>query len=463
MGRWGHGARGGALGMAVLVALGAAPSGARAETDPQVLERVQALEQELAILKRQIEVKDEAAAAALPTTPIAGAGPDGFFLKSRDNFYQIRFRGYTQFDGRFFSQGDPTTNDTFAFRRIRPVLEGTVGEVVDFKIMPDFAGNALNLFDAYVNVHYWPELQFQAGKFKPPVGLERLQSATSLMFVERGAPTLLVPNRDLGVMFQGDVRSGLLTYQVGLFNGSRDNVSSDNGDLDTDDGKDVAARIFAQPFKETAWTPVQGLGLGIAGTWGDVDSTLASFRTIGGQTFFTYANGVRGEGKRWRVSPQANYYWGPFGLLAEYVWNTQEVVRNTGSGRTARRRDLSATNTAWQVAASYVLTGENASFRGVVPRTSFDPRKNTWGAFELAARYGIISFDGDLFENGGLFADPSVSVRTAQQWTVGLNWYMNRWLKFVVNYDNIWFNGGGPRGSDRDTETAVLTRLQLNF
>ena len=38
-----------------------------------------------------------------------------------------------------------------------------------------------------------------AGKFKVPVGLERLESATDIRFIERGFPTSLVPNRDLGV------------------------------------------------------------------------------------------------------------------------------------------------------------------------------------------------------------------------------------------------------------------------
>ena len=62
---------------------------------------------------------------------------------------------------------------------MRPIVEGTLGDVVDFRIMPDFANSTLVLQDAYVNLRYFPLANLQAGKFKAPFGLERLQSATA--------------------------------------------------------------------------------------------------------------------------------------------------------------------------------------------------------------------------------------------------------------------------------------------
>ena len=47
--------------------------------------------------------------------------------------------------------------------------------------------------------------------------------------------------------------------------------------------------------------------------------------------------------------------------------------------------------------ASWALTGENAAYKGLIPATSFSPSKGTWGAFEVAARFGEIDFDDDLF------------------------------------------------------------------
>jgi phosphate-selective porin OprO/OprP len=44
----------------------------------------------------------------------------------------------------------------------------------------------------------WPVVA-RAGQYKAPVGLERLQSASAIVFLERAFPTELAPNRDRGV------------------------------------------------------------------------------------------------------------------------------------------------------------------------------------------------------------------------------------------------------------------------
>src|SRR5262245_65644341 len=98
-------------------------------------------------------------------------------------------------------------------------------DIVDFKLMPDFGGAGTSstatatLQDAYVNFRPWTWLQLQSGKYKPPVGLERLQSATNLVFIERALPTTLVPNRDIGFMLQGEIGEGLAQYQIPAMNG----------------------------------------------------------------------------------------------------------------------------------------------------------------------------------------------------------------------------------------------------
>src|SRR5262245_24750276 len=154
---------------------------------------VEALQQQVALLRRKLEVQEETAASK-PPMPLVGAGADGFYLRSPDRAYELKLRGYTQFDGRFFeAQQGNSSIDTWLFRRVRPILEGTLGGVVDFRIMPDFANSQLVLQDAYANLKYWKLANLQAGKFKAPFGLERLQSATALTFAERALPTNLVP------------------------------------------------------------------------------------------------------------------------------------------------------------------------------------------------------------------------------------------------------------------------------
>jgi phosphate-selective porin OprO and OprP len=440
-----------------------APEPADADRD-----RLRQIEQEVELLKRKLEVQEEDAAQKASRTATAGAGPDGFSLKSPDGKFSIKLRGYTQFDSRWLTKGEDVGDDTFRFRRVRPFIEGTVFEFIDFRVMPDFADSTARLFDAYVNFRYLPQVQVQGGKFKPPVGLERLQSATSTMFIERGFPTLLVPSRDLGAMVHGELANGFFTYQVGGFNGVRDGGTDD---FDTDDGKDVAARLFVHPFRPLGNQWLDGLGLGVAGTWGRVDEqSPTSFRTIAASTnFFAYRGAdtgatavfaaVAGEGDRVRWSPQAYWYAGPVGVLAEYVVSEQEIHRDLiATGATAAKDDLR--HTAWQVAASVALTGENTSYKGLIPASPFDPFKGTWGAFEIAGRYNEIDFDSASFP---VFANPDASVDRAQGWTAGLNWYLNRYVRVMANFDHTWFSGGAAGGRNRPSEDTILTRLQLSY
>src|SRR3954467_8415661 len=173
--------------------------------------RVDELDQQVRILSRLREIAaDSAAAAAKDRQSATANSKDGFSLKSADGKYTLRFRGYVQSDGRFFvnNEGVPAV-DNLLIRRARPILEATVGRYFEFRLMPDFGGTSPAIFDAYWDGKFAPEFTVRAGKFKPPIGLERLQSATDILFAERGLPTNLVPSRDIGLQFSGDISEGL--------------------------------------------------------------------------------------------------------------------------------------------------------------------------------------------------------------------------------------------------------------
>jgi phosphate-selective porin OprO and OprP len=442
------------LGAAVLLGVVAVPGSALAE-DPEktaLQDRLRAVEDELALLRRQVETKAEGETRADDRSALVTADTSGFQIRSRDEkTYRLRLRGYVHSDGRFFTEeGDRSNSDSFSMRRVRLNVEGTLFEHVDFRIMPDWGGGSATLFDAWLNLRYWNVAQLQSGKYKAPFGLERLQSATALTFIERGLPTEVVPNRDVGLMLHGAVREGLFEYQLALMNGVSDGGS---GDGDSNDGKDFVARVFAHPFKETTLAPLQGLGLGFALAAGDQDGASGTnYRTAGRNSFFRYASGTEEDGVRLRFSPQAYWYWGPFGLLFEWVRSSPELSRNGV--------DADPDITSWQVAASYVLTGEARTFRGVTPASPFKPDGSGWGAWEVAARYGQLEIDDEVFERG--FADPDSQAREAAAWTVGLNWYVNPFVKLSLNFDRTSFDDGAP-GGDRETESAVLTRFQLAY
>jgi phosphate-selective porin OprO/OprP len=422
--------------------------------------RVNELDQQVRIPQRLRELAaDSAAAAAKDKVSATASSKDGFSIKSADGKFAVRLKGLVQTDGRFFLSDSavPVTN-TFFIRRARPILEATVGKYLEFRVQPDFGQGTTVLFDAYTDVKIAPAFAVRAGKFKPAVDLERYQAASDIVFAERALATNLAPNRDVGLQLSGDIGSGAFTWQAGVFNGVPD---LGNGDGDVSDAKDFAGRVFLQPFKTGT---LGGLGVGVAGTTGlergsAAAPALASYRTSGQQTWFRYtsstttpANNVFANGRRDRLAPQAYLYTGPLGLHGEYIQSWQAVSR-VGAATVKLK------HTAWQTTGSFFLTGEKNSFKSAAPKKAFDPKAGTFGALEVAARYSELSIDNATFPT---FASPASTPSKAKAWAVGVNWYLARAIKVVVDYEHTTFTGGTAAG-DREAEDFVVTRVQHSF
>jgi phosphate-selective porin OprO and OprP len=387
-----------------------------------------------------------------PTLPPVVAGQDGFAVQSANGDFRLQMGLLVHADGRFgLDDSSQAVVDTFAFRRLRPYLRGRFSRRFEFYFNPDFAGGTLVIQDAYVDVVFAPAVRVRAGKGKTPFGLERLHSASNLLFFNRALPTALAPNRDLGIQVLGDISGGTISYLVGAMNGVTDGGSSD---IDTNDSKDVSGRLVARPFNKLATSPLKGLGLAISGSTGSATgaAALPSFRTQSlEQPYFSYA-GAEADGTRTRYSPQAFYYYKAFGGFGEYV-HTQTPVR-----KGLVREEIS--HDAWQLAASYVLTGETATDAGigVRPRANFDFGNGNFGAFQIAARYHTLKVDDRAFTLG--LATPGSSEK-ADAWTVGLNWYLTGNFRYTFNYERTVFDGD-PDGS-RKAENGFVFRTQVNF
>lgn len=447
-------------------------------------QQLQELDQKVRILERNKELEAEAADAKAKTLPTVSIGAGGFSATSSDSNSVMKIRGYVQADSRTFLGDDEAVkgNDTFGLRRVRPIIEGSVWKDFEYRLMLDFGtgitsgtGNNAFLQDGYVNFHHWDEVQLQVGKMKEPVGLERLQSGRNILFVERGLPTQLVPNRDVGVQLHGKLWGNLLAYQVGYFNGVEDGGS---GDIEvSDDGKDLAARLFVHPFDQTSIEPLKKLGLGVAVTRGTHVGALRNYATAGQQTWFRWRTGagttaspnVTADGDTERFAPQAYYYWGPFGIFGEYVVSSHEVAIKAGAAP-AQTTHESFDNRAWQIAGSYFLTGEENSFEPVAPKRPFGWGPGSgWGAFELAARVGSLTVDDAVFRDRDAVAGPDFasvnSAREAREWGIGLNWHLNRNIKASVNYVNTDFKGGSTAKGEvtAQDEEVIFGRIQFSF
>ena len=467
---------------AVLAFLALSAGGAFAQSDAAPAGdsvNLQELRQKVLILERKLEVKDEEAAAKAVDAPKFTAGPDGFAFKSADEAFQLKWRGLLQVDYRHYFDGQDTGSqrtylsrypnnfaNTFLLRKVRPSFDVTLWKYSSFRIVPDFGGGSTTLLDAYGELALWPEFKLRVGKFTAPLGIERLQSANDNFFVEYGLTSNLSRNRDIGAQISGDIANEAYSYTVGVFNGGVDGANKDN---DSTNHKDIVGRLFAQPFKNGDLELVRNLGFGVSGSWGDhwgdsVNTSLPVFRTPGQNTFFSYRTGARdsltvqAKGAYYSLLPQAYWFYGPFGLLGEYAYSSQEawIPKNPRAGvKPIESR-------AWLATAAYVLTGESPSYKGLKPRHPLDAKGAGFGAIELVARAGQLFAD----ENGTfpVFADSTRFAREALSLGAGVNWYLNRAVKWVFDYEVTQFKGGNRATiDDRDDEKVFTTRLQFAY
>lgn len=421
--------------------------------------QVEELDQKVRVLERQREIDKDDAAALAKTQPKISLSAGGFTLVSADSNFVAQLHGLMQIDGReFFADNGLKGNDGILLRRARPIFSGTVFHDFDYYFNPEFAGSSgTQILDAYLNYRYRPELQLQVGKFKPPVGLENLEPEQATLFNERSLVTDVVPYRDIGAELHGDLFGGAVSYAAGIFNGTADyNTATANSD--SDNNKAFEGRIFLQPWKQSGVAALRGFGFGASGSFeSDRNGAIGltpGYKTDGQQTFFAYTNGVTANGQHWRISPQAYYYYGPFGLMGEYAVSDQQVSNGKASA------DLQ--NKAWGISGSWLLTGEDAAYNGVTPRHPFDLRNGGWGAWQLVTRYAALDLDHAAFPK---FANPNTSASAAHAWSAGVNWYLNKNVRMNASYSRTTFTGGNGKGATvtQQPENAFFTRVQLAF
>ena len=390
---------------------------------------------------------------ASPTTtpPLIKAGSDGLILTPSEGT-TLQIHGYLQADDRMFSSNPKGAFfDTFLFRRIRPQFEGTLFHQLDYRFMPDFGQYNPQIQEAYVELKTIRWARLRVGKFKEPVGLEVDKSDRDLALAERSLVSDLVPLRYMGAMVRGSFVSDTVNYAAGYFNGSND---GSNGSFEWLRANEFAGRVFFLPFGRTKLTPLRNLGFGLGGSAAHQHGTVAGLKTVAQSTFFKYSSSTLSNGQHSRISPQAYCYAGPIGLMVEYALSSADLVN--------KLNHANVNNQAWEITGSIMLTGEQNTYHGILPRRNFEPMRR-WthlGAVELVARYSNLRVGANAFP---LFANPTTAAQEAAERGFGVNWYLNRFVKLTTDLEQTNFTMASKSIPDLHSETVLMSRVQLAF
>jgi phosphate-selective porin OprO and OprP len=457
------------------------PLNAKAADDTSA-EEIKALREQITLLQQRldaIEAKENAkseadkqAAAAKPapeapkpTDVITTLGKGSIInFTTQDKSYGFQIKARFQLDGHYFTDdtdGNGTArNDEFYVRRALITFKGTVGNW-NYVLTPNLVGAsaAVGIDDAWIEYAFSDQLHIWGGRFPTLEGWEMYQSNGKLTFVERGLPSNLTTGREIGLMATGNAFNKIVNYGAALIDGALDgNTQLNNVNLSGD--MDVVGKITITPFAPMKGSVLAGLTVGASGSYGQENVTLdgttdksISYKTAGRCTFLKIQTGTLINGNRYRLNPQASYYYGPVGFVGEYLSSSYDMTRGG--------LKHSIDNTGWTAQASWVVTGENASANGVKPNHPFSLNAGGWGALELAARFNALTGDKDLFTGtSSQILAASGSVQKAEAYAVGLKWYLTENLLWMLDYENTDFSG---LGADKKTEQVVMTRVQVEF
>ena len=349
---------------------------------------------------------------------------NGLRIQNEDKSVKIKLGGRVQYDMMFINQ-DSTMDSYFAtanngaeIRRARFFMSGSIYENIDFKLQIDFANNALTLKDAYIKFKHIPVVgNLIAGHFKEPMGLNTLTSSKYLTMMERPIASYLDLDRRLGLMVYNQHFDKRFTWQLGYF------LPSSASNKYIGNGYHITARLVGLPIYEDGDNyKVLHIGMGFSHGYLDNITSLFRFRPEA-HLAPKYMNFKVTDMKNANlVNLEAAFIYNQFSIQGEYH------QYSFSHGDTAHYQNTSYSTGIYYATISWILTGEHrnyskkkTAFDIVTPNHNFG--KDGWGALELAFRASHTDFNvKDL--NGGIM----------DNYTFGLNWYLNPAVKIAANY-----------------------------
>jgi len=420
---------------------------------------------------------DQAKPAAEPKkdAPVtAGWNGEHFFIRSADGQFSISPYGYVDNDYRAY-KGDGVPADTFVLRRARFGFQGHYGSHFDFALLTDAAATSGSVVrDVYLNVRIRPEFQFQAGQFKTPFAQESGMGATNLDFVERGFQSVLYPSaasafRSPGIAIHGDIDGGVIQYWVGAFNGKG------YAQVNTTNQPEVIGPLRLYLWRKSKSDWLKGLAFGGSADRGrsrglSGDQSFSGNLPGGVYNFFPQ---FAINGPIQRYNGEFTYVKSRFALRGEFD-QLNMSRNNVGSEQVGGLGFLSLPSIiakAWNVSATYLLTGEKQPENGTprVRHPLFGPdtpggQGHGWGAWGVGFRYmGIHANEPGASFNYYVEGNVPTFDYHTDEVTMGLTWYPNYWVKYQVNLGIDQLKDPSTIGAVPQNYYVVLQQLQFRF
>jgi len=331
-----------------------------------------------------------------------------------------------------------------------PVMSAAQYDALEFKFEIDFA-NVRDILDNWIR---FPRIPFvrhiRFGHIKEPFSLERLASITNLTFMEIALPTrAFAAGRNLGAKYDNSLFNDRMSLGAGAFlnTGSFSDLGQAQDEISEANGYNLTGRVTGLPWYTEGSEGLLHLGLSyshqvrqdeVNGFRTRPESRLTDDRLVDTGPFSPDNIDL--------INPELAVVSGPLSFQGEYVHAFADGAGNPQFW-------------GYYGYGSLFLTGEHRNydvssgvFSRLAPKRNFRPFQGGWGALELGLRYSFIDLNDKAIRGG-----------TERNFTAGLNWYLNRNMRFMFNY--IWANvedRSDPQVADGRAD-IVQGRFQIVF
>lgn len=413
-----------------------------------IAQRLDNLERTVGGLKEQAS---QTTAATHQPDDVKVTTKGGLKAETTDGQFSFQPIGRFHFDTAFYDQDKTRMGDGSQVRRARLGAMGKMFGDWQYKLEVDFArdtaAGTVGVKDAYIAYLGWNPAQIMIGNFKEPFSLNNLTSTNYLPFIERPLPitqptSSLIPDRHMGIA--ASHYDSNWSASTGAFMKHTDDSQPAN---EGDQPFDLAARVTYDPVLEKD----RLVHVGLSGLYRNPNDASVAFSlkpesNVTGARFLNTATtpsaltpgALTAVDHLYDVAPELALVYGPASFDGEYFWvpisqHQHTTCPNPSASAVAAnlRRCPDVTLTGWFAEFSYFLTGESRPYNAATARwdrlmPNHNLGKGGFGAVELAARVSNADFDdGPEFQKG-----------TETNYTLGLNWYVNPYIRFMANY--IW-------------------------
>lgn len=348
-------------------------------------------------------------------------------FQSEDGNFRWWIDSRIQVDGAIYFENKNALSNGVDLRRLTFALKSMLWKNWEAELDVEFAEavstkSQIELRDMFVK-YTFPKfnLSLQAGNFKEPFGLERLNSSRLLTFLERSASSYAFPlGRRIGVAARywtdfGQVTAAVMGHEAG--------TRIDKGQRD--EGFSTNLRATVAPINHFG----ENLHVGLAGSYKVPDAVAdlkpntieinARTETYVFNPKFLHTGDINDVNYYNRYGVELLYINGPLYFQTEYMGSS--IYRWYGNPTINLKGGY--------VMAAWVLTGETRYYyvdEGEVG--PIEAPKHCWGALEFAARYSVT----DLNDFG-----TDIHGGQSNQLTLGLNYYPNPSIRLMLDYSYV--------------------------